>query len=323
MTETLLRAELRTVSDVTELDTAEAAELFDGMRAASVPLGDRARLLKVAQSIVRDRPLRTYESVMLQSGTSSAAASAAGESSRDRARSADQHMPHTPVPNSAQERNPKEYHRQLQSGGGGFSLEVAAIVFTGLIGMVGYVVQARASQKASDAQASLGLEAAEREKAEAKAGKQLERVQLQMAEWVRPLAMETHSVTFGWRAIAKELQLQGYLNLYCYEYTPQPTTPYIDILACANPTMFAAMGAAPWAKLPPEDIAQLAADPALRSRYYEMSHALLLPPLRRQSEIIATMKSHLNESGPRARRGAPDARAGRVEQGCGCTITHF
>jgi hypothetical protein len=74
--------------------------------------------------------------------------------------------------------------------------------------------------------------------------------------------------------------------------------------------MFAAMGAAPWAKLPPEDIAQLAADPALRSRYYEMSHALLLPPLRRQSEIIATMKSHLNESGPRARRGAPDARAG-------------
>ena len=81
----------------------------------------------------------------------------------------------------------------------------------------------------------------------------------------------------------------------CYEYTLQPTTPYIDILACANPTMFAAMGAALWAKLPPEDIAQLAADPALRSRYCEMSHALLLPPLRRQSEIIAT-KSHLNES---------------------------
>jgi hypothetical protein len=29
------------------------------------------------------------------------------------------------------------------SGGGGFSIEVAAIAFTGLIGMVGYAVQAR------------------------------------------------------------------------------------------------------------------------------------------------------------------------------------
>jgi hypothetical protein len=67
-----------------------------------------------------------------------------------------------------------------QSGGSGFSIEVAAIAFTGLIGMVGYAVQA---QKAGfRAQASLGREAAEREKAEAWAGKQMERVQLQMVE---------------------------------------------------------------------------------------------------------------------------------------------
>jgi hypothetical protein len=50
-------------------------------------------------------------------------------------------------------------------------------------------------QQASTAQASLGREAAEREKVEVKAGKQLERVQLQMAEWVRPFNADVHFVT--------------------------------------------------------------------------------------------------------------------------------
>ena len=94
-------------------------------------------------------------------------------------------------------------HRKLQSGGGGVSIEVVAIAFTGLIGMVGYAVQARSAQKASKAQASLEQEAAERDKAEAKAAKQLERVQLQMAEWVRPLVMENQSLHFGWFNMAK------------------------------------------------------------------------------------------------------------------------
>ena len=94
-------------------------------------------------------------------------------------------------------------HRKLQSGGGGFSIEVAAIAFTGLIGMIGYAVQARSAQKASDARASLEQAATERDNAEAKAGKQLERVQLQMAEWVRPITMETLTVHHGWFYMAK------------------------------------------------------------------------------------------------------------------------
>ena len=48
MTEGLLRAELRTVADVAELDAVEAAELFGVLRNAAVPLGDRSRLRKVA-----------------------------------------------------------------------------------------------------------------------------------------------------------------------------------------------------------------------------------------------------------------------------------
>ena len=49
MTASLLRSELRTVKDVAELDSAEAAELFDELRAAAVPLGDRSRLRKAAR----------------------------------------------------------------------------------------------------------------------------------------------------------------------------------------------------------------------------------------------------------------------------------
>ena len=48
-------------------------------------------------------------------------------------------------------------HRQLQSDGG-VSIEVVAIAVTGLIGMIGYAVQAWSAQKASGAQASLGWE---------------------------------------------------------------------------------------------------------------------------------------------------------------------
>jgi hypothetical protein len=161
--------------------------------------------------------------------------------------------------------------------------------------MVGYAVQARSAQTASAAQASLGWEAAERDKAEAKAGKQLERVQLQMAEWVRPLATNNNFILVGWMVIARECKLLGYLKLYSIEYVPQPATPYIDLWVATNHAMYAAFGRAPYAQLPPEDLALLAADPSLRSRYCELAATVLLPPLRRLSLLFAT-KLHLNES---------------------------
>jgi hypothetical protein len=192
MTEGLLRAELRTVADVAELDAAEAAELFGELRAASVPLGDRSRLRKVAWGSVQGA---------FRAG-GSAVISEPGDTSRVKAGV----EPCTSMPEAEltdREGGPSAQHRQLQSGGGGFSIEVAAIAFTGLIGMVGYGVQARSAQKASDARASLAQEAAERDKAEAKAAKQRERVQLQMAEWVRPLHVENQSLLFGWLNMAK------------------------------------------------------------------------------------------------------------------------
>jgi hypothetical protein len=83
--------------------------------------------------------------------------------------------------------------------------------------------------------------------------------------------------------------------MYCHDYFPQPSTPYIELYGTiADPRTWAAIGRAPYAALPPEDIASLAADPALRSRYCELAAAVLLPPLRRMSEILGT-KRHLDE----------------------------
>jgi hypothetical protein len=266
MTASLLHAELRSMADVASLNGVEAAELFDELRAAAIPLGDRSRLRKASEGLEKEKARRHYHQTQVVPGAEDAAASL-GEHDR----------------------------RQLQSGGG-FSIEVAAIVVTGLIGMIGYIVQARSAQKASQAQARLGRKAAEREKAETKAGKQLERVQLQMAEWVRPINIENNTIFTGWFAIAKELQLVGYLDLYSFEFFPQPGTPYIDLPGFfTNPAHFAALGRAPFSKLPPEDIVLLDADAALRSRYCELAVAILLPPLRRMNEILGT-KLHLNES---------------------------
>ena len=75
--------------------------------------------------------------------------------------------------------------------------------------MVGYAVQARSAQKASEAQVTLDREAAEREKAEARAGKQLEVVQLQMAEWVQPLSFNNISIIRGWQAVCKVRRPRG------------------------------------------------------------------------------------------------------------------
>jgi hypothetical protein len=295
MTESLLRAQLRTVSDVTELSAAEAVELFGELRAASVPLGDRARLRKAAwvDSITGaqlwSEPRGEQSAMMFQSGS----LPPSHEELSDKITTAGNGK--TPGPwGSDRERGPIVPHRQLQSGGGG-SIEVVAIAFTGLIGMVGYVVQARSAQKASQAQASLGREVAEREKAEAKAGKQLERVQLQMAEWVRPFIVNANLLQMGWIAISRECKLLGYIGLHDYEYVPQPATPYIELLVVTNPAAVAANAQTPYAQLPPEDLALLAADPALRSRYCELVAALLLSPLRRLS-LLFTTKFHLNES---------------------------
>ena len=106
MTERLIQAELRTVGDVAELDTAEAAELFGELRAAAVPLGDRARLRKASRGHQQRGEPGEQSAMMFQSGSL------------------------LPSHKTIGDKTTNAHHRQLQSGGG-VSIEVAAIAFTG------------------------------------------------------------------------------------------------------------------------------------------------------------------------------------------------
>ena len=139
MTESLSRAELRTVADVAELDVSEAAELFEELRAASVPLGDRSRLRKAARGGVWGGG-HGRSAVIFEPGAHHD--EAPQETLCEKADAG-----HETPPGSGRqdrERGQSAQHRQLQSSGG-VSIEVVAIAFTGLIGMVGYAVQACSS----------------------------------------------------------------------------------------------------------------------------------------------------------------------------------
>jgi hypothetical protein len=69
-----------------------------------------------------------------------------------------------------------------------------ALLVTALLGIVGYVIQNKAAIAANATQHELIQEAAERQRVEDKAGKQLdllERVQLQQKEFLNPFAFAT------------------------------------------------------------------------------------------------------------------------------------
>jgi hypothetical protein len=70
------------------------------------------------------------------------------------------------------------------------------LLVTALLGIVGYVVQNKAAIAANATQHELIQEAAERQRAEDKAGKHLERVQLQQQFFVNPFAFATVSPYF-------------------------------------------------------------------------------------------------------------------------------
>jgi hypothetical protein len=173
------------------------------------------------------------------------------------------------------------------------SVEMTAIAVTGLLGMVGYLVQARSVQKASEAQASLERDAAEREKAEAKAGLQLERVKDQMRLFVTPFFMDTlelyHAIVFA----ARELQLVDFLTFYGHEFAELAAAPHTEIWMGELQNVKNLI-AAPFFRLSPTDIAVLTDDAAKCQRYTELVEYTWLPPLRRLRQIIS-IQYHLNE----------------------------
>ena len=118
----LSQAELHSMADVQELNGPEMTELFEGLRAAALIPLGNRARLRKAASVL---PRTLHEH-------------------------GDEHARHL------------QGSTPSTDGTDGISIEVAAIVFTGLVGMVGYIVQARSAQKASEAQARIEREADER-----------------------------------------------------------------------------------------------------------------------------------------------------------------
>ena len=166
------------------------------------------------------------------------------------------------------------------------------------------MVQNKALITANASQHELIQEAAERQRAEDRAGKQLERVQIQNAELVYPLGTLGNLFTNAFTRAALECGLEGYLATYAIEFVSPPAQPHATIWYGGNPKHFKALAASPfYGTLPPDDLARLAADPTKRARWIELATHTLLPALRELVPIIQTKvrrapRAHSPQRGP-------------------------
>ena len=110
-----------------------------------------------------------------------------------------------------------------------------ALLITALLGIAGYVVQNKASIAANATQHQLVREAAERQRAEDRAGKQLERVQIQNAELVYPVGTLANQFKMAFHRAALECGLEGHLAAYAVEFVSPPTQPHVTVEYGGNP----------------------------------------------------------------------------------------
>jgi hypothetical protein len=148
-------------------------------------------------------------------------------------------------------------------------------------------VQNKAAIAANATQHEIIQESAERQRQEDKAGKQLERVQSQMAEFVYPL--QQLIMIFG-KVIdraAFECGCKSYMAMFSCEWISPPTQPYVTVPNLGNPETLKAAAANPFVwTMPPEDLAGLAADPTRRARWEELIVHTGLPPLREMLPVL-------------------------------------
>ena len=164
-----------------------------------------------------------------------------------------------------------------------------ALLVTALLGIAGYVVQNKASIAANTTQHQLVQEAAERQRAEDQAGKQLERVQTQNAELVYPVGTLSGLFAPAFHRAALECGLEGHLATYAIEFVSPPAQPHATVFYGGNPKVYKTVAASPFAcTLPPDDVARLAADPTKRARWVELATHTIIPVLRELVPIIQT-----------------------------------
>jgi hypothetical protein len=164
-----------------------------------------------------------------------------------------------------------------------------ALLVTALLGIAGYVVQNKASITANATQHELIQEAAERQRAEEKAGKQLDRVQLQNSEFIYPMNSFIVAFIKAYERATFECGCENYTTTYAFEWISPPTQPYATVLNAGKPETFKAVAANPFVyTLPPPDLARLAAEPSRRARWEELVSHTFLPPLRQLLPILQT-----------------------------------
>jgi hypothetical protein len=103
-----------------------------------------------------------------------------------------------------------------------------ALLVTTLLGIVGYMVQNKAAIAANASQHKLIQEVVERQRAEDKAGKQLDRVQLQNAEFVYPMNSLLGASCIVHDRVAYECGCDSYTTTYSFEWI----SPRCTVMFC-------------------------------------------------------------------------------------------
>jgi hypothetical protein len=190
-----------------------------------------------------------------------------------------------------------------------------ALLVTALLGIAGYVIQNKASISANATQHQLIQEAAERQHAEDRAGKQLERVQIQNAELVYPVGTLAAQFFQAFNRALLECGLEGYMATYAIEFVSPPTQPHATVWYNGNPKLYTASAASPFCgTLPPDDLARLAADPTKRARWVELATHTLIPLLRKLVPIVETKVRRATRAHS-PQRGSPFKLRARSELG--------
>ena len=132
-------------------------------------------------------------------------------------------------------------------------------------------------------------EAAEREKVEAKVERQLERVQLQLAEFILPVISLNNQFFKAFERAVSDCSLETYIAAFAMKWFSPPAQPHVSVLNLGDPATLKAWAETPFVyTLPPEDIARLAADATKRARWMELVTHTLLQPLRELVPIVLT-----------------------------------
>jgi hypothetical protein len=158
-------------------------------------------------------------------------------------------------------------------------------------------VQNKATISANATQHEIIQESAERQRQEDKAAKQLERVQAQMAEFIKPLGAALTQFGRVYERAVFDCGLEEITTTYALQWVSPPTQPYVAVCNIGNPELMKRMAVSPFnCILPPADLTRLAADPVKRARWTSLVMHTLLPPLRELGPIVASKVRHIRST---------------------------